>query len=173
MGDFMRRFLLFISLFIVLVGCKKGDSDSGSEATATPEKSIFSKWTVDNGNYHDFTGGEFDVNRTVFVYLPITQIWIDALNGSGRDTTGLVAGTPYVCELTIYFLGDESSGNISTNHNDIDTPEHNACLEWDSNCVIGACNYPADHLYTKSNNTLVIDYFGTADSNTYGLDYLE
>ena len=154
--------IILIVLFI-FVSCGKKSSSSSS-------KSVFSKWTSTSGSlYFDFTGGVFDQNETLFLYLPITQSWIDTLNTNSRDTTGLVAGDYYICEMTIYFIGSESSGQFATNHTDSNTPSHNACLEWDSACSIGTCNYNADHVFTKSGGTLSIDYFGTADSGLYGV----
>jgi hypothetical protein len=168
----MRK-LLLVALCLTLFSCKGGGGGGSSSSEDKVEtKSLFSKWEVGALQWN-FTNGQFETNQTMYVELPTTQGWIDALDSAGRDTTGLVAGTNHICELTIYFLGDENSGNIATDHDDIDTPAHNACLEWDNNCVIGVCNYAADHLYTKTGNTLVIDYFGTADSGSYGVDYLE
>ena len=166
--------LLLITLILSLLGCKGeggGGGDSGGGGS-TPSKSLFSSWSTGNFTLN-FTGGQFDTLQTMYLYLPVSQEWIDALNANSRDTTGLVAGQMYVCEMQVYFLGDESSGNIAVNHDDINEPAHNACLEWDNNCVTGVCSYSGDHLYTKTGNTLVIDYFGTADSGAYGVDYLE
>jgi hypothetical protein len=154
--------IILVVLFI-FVSCGKKSSSSSS-------KSFFSKWTSTRSSvYFDFTGGVFEKDETLYLNLPITQDWIDTLDATSRDTTGLVAGDYYICEMTIYFIGNEKSGQFTTNHTDSNTPAHNACLEWDSNCSIGTCNYNADHLFTKSGSTLSIDYFGTADSGLYGV----
>jgi hypothetical protein len=154
---------LSLLLVFVLVSCGKKSSSS------TPSKPLFSKWNSTKSSlYIDLTGGEFDTDNTLFLYLPTTQNWIDTLNAANRDTTGLISGGYALCEMSIYFVGNEKSGNFATNHSDVDEPAHNACLEWDSNCSIGTCNYDADHTYTKVNNILKIDYFGSADNGDYG-----
>ena len=159
-------FLLFSLVLFVSCGKKSGSSSSS--------KQLFSKWQSSTGtSYLDFTGGQFDVNSTLFLYVPITQSWINDLNAGNRDTTGLVAGGYTLCEMSIYFVGTNKSGNVSTNHDDVDEPAHNACMEWDSNCSIGTCNYNGDHLYTNDGKTLKIDYFGTADSAIYGTGTLK
>jgi hypothetical protein len=157
-----------------LVSCgKSGSGSASSGATMTP-KNFFSKWThKPTGFSLDFSSGSFYSIQTFYTYLPITQEWIDALNSAGRNTTGLVAGTKYICELDIYFVGTQSSGSFATNHDDINTPAHNACLEWDSNCVIGVCNASGDHTFTKTDNKLTVDYFGSSDYGLYGVDTLE
>lgn len=168
------RFITFTLLLISLISCGKSGGGSASSGASSTSKSLFSKWThKPTGFYLDFSNGDFYQNQAFYTYLPITQGWITALNNAGRNTTGLVAGTFYLCELDIYFVGTESSGSFATNHDDVDTPAHNACLEWDSNCLIGVCNSNSDHLYTKSGNKLTIDYFGSADSGLYGVDVLE
>lgn len=159
----MKNILITLLTFL-LASCGGGGGGGGSQEI---KKSLFSKWESES-MYLDFSNGEFNTNKTIYLYLPITSFWITALNNAGRDTTGMIAGTYYLCEMEIYFTGDESSGNIATNHDDIDTPAHNACLEWDNNCSLGVCNFSSDHLYTIEDNVLKIDYFGTADSNTYG-----
>jgi len=169
----MKKLLGTLLMLSMLAACTGGGGGSDSdEADSKTSKSLWSKWEMDVLQWN-FTGGQFYTNMTTYVYLPITQTWINVLNNAGRDTTGLVAGTYYTCELTIYFIGTEESGQFSTNHVDIDEPAHNACLEWDSNCSIGVCNFANDHKFTKSGNTLVIDYFGTSDNGRYGVDYME
>ena len=85
----------------------------------------------------------------------------------------MVAGQVNTCTYSLYAVGSDTSGNIALDHADSDTPANNACLEYDSNCAVGNCNWNADHLYTITNNVLAIDYFGTADSGAYGVSYLE
>lgn len=168
------HFILILALSLLTLSCGKGGGASTSSGASTTSKSLFSKWThKPTGFYLDFTNGDFYQNQAFYTYLPITQGWINALNNAGRNTSGLVAGTKYLCELDIYFVGTQSSGNFATNHDDINTPAHNACLEWDSNCQIGVCNSNGDHLYTKSGNKLTINYFGSADGGLYGIDVLE
>ena len=165
--------LILISLLVLNLSCKSGGGGKGeANSDSAVFKSLFSEWTVGNF-YLDFSNGSFNQNHTMYLYMPNTQEWINALNMAGRDTTGLVAGVPRICEITIYFVGNESQGVFSTNHPNIDTPHNNACLEWDSNCVSGVCNYAGDHVYTKTGDVLVIDYFGSVDNGMYGVDYLE
>lgn len=160
---------LLIALLFTMFGCGK-DDDAGGEAGAA--KGFLSLWTNSETSVFvlDFRTGSFNQNQTLYLSLPITQGWIDDLNAAGRDTTGLVAEDIYYCEMTMYILGDDSSGQFATNHDDVDTPAHNACLEWDSNCVIGSCNYDGDHLYEIVGDILYIDWFGIADGDYYGSD---
>ena len=172
----MKKIVACTLILATLMSCKgKSGGDSGGSSESTPsKKSLFAKWeTSDKSFAWDFSGGQFDTLLTFYVNLPISQNWIDALNSAGRDTTGLVAGQIYYCELEIYFTGTEDSGAFATDHDDIDTPAHNACLEWDSNCYTGVCNFSADHTYTRSGDKMVFDYFGSADSGSYGVDTLE
>lgn len=161
----------FFLCFIIVITSSCNGGGGGGGRSSSDSKSLWSKWTVTNGTlYMNFTNGDFDTNQDFYLYLPLTQVWLDALNTQGRDTTGLVAGTYYLCGFAVYLIGDENSGSFATNHDDIDEPAHNACLEWDSNCTIGSCNFAADHTYTKSGDSLTIDYFGAADGGLYGVD---
>ena len=174
----MRVLLIFLLLgFMSCVEVKEQEATPpASDEAATPSgvlttKSLFSVWELNNF-YLDFTGVDFYTVQTKSLRMPITQEWIDALNIEGRDTTGLVANDVYVCEMEVYFAGDEESGQITVNHDDTDTPDNNACLEWDNSCFTGKCNFDSEHLYLKKDGILQIDYFMGADNGAYGVDYL-
>ena len=137
-----------------------------------PSKTILDRWdSIYSSFYLDFSSLSFFTNETIYVTLPVSQDWIDYLDYVGRDTTGLYAGATYFCELDIYigyYNSNGTYGAFATNHDDIDTPEHNACMEWDSNCAIDGCNFSADHVYIITDDDyLYINWFGDVDTE-YG-----
>ena len=163
------KVLLFIPIFFLMLNCGSAGGGGGSSSSTAP-KTIFNRWTSTSMSLViDLTGGQFNTQLILSTSVPINQSWINALNAAGRSTSGLVAGQIFNCTFDFYIVGNETAGSISLNHDNIDTPEHNACLEWDSNCIIGACNIPADHLYSIQNDILTIRYFGGSTAYIAGV----
>lgn len=165
----------FLFLFLFLVSCGGGGGggeDATTDATVTPSKAFFSSW-VGTDLSLNMTGFEFANPISItLTNTTLLQIWIDELNTRGRDTTGLVAGAKFDCGYTFTIEGTEDSGVFIIDHNDADTPANNACTQWDTDCTQGVCNFSTDHAYTRTDNVLTIDYFGDADSGTYGSSIL-
>jgi len=130
------------------------------------QKQLWSTWTS-NGAILNLQNGGFNKEIIVQTELPISNFWIAALILGGRDWTGLTEGDYFACELIVVVKGDNSSGTITVNHDNIDTPAHNACLEWDNDCSDGVCNINYDHVYFINNNILTIDFFGSKDEGYY------
>lgn len=140
------------------------------------EKNIFSNWVkvLDSSVGVNLSSLSDNVPGSVTIKSEISQDWIDYLNTNSRDTTGLVAGDTFDCNVTINVndLGSiyydlDNIGYVTINAPNVDTPTGNACLEQDNDCDDGACNYDSDHIYYRLGTNLYVDYFGSADSDEY------
>ncbi len=173
-----REFLFIaISLFtLFLFGCgSKSDSAATASAvetaatdTSAVKKGLFSKWTPREGAIQlDLTAGKFSEVITLTVTgMPLSAGHLANLISAGRNTTGLTAGMTNSCTYNFIARGDDTSGTIDLDTlSDADTPNINACLEFDSFCkssVGNLCNFQTSHTYTIEANVLTLDFFGSA-----------
>jgi hypothetical protein len=153
-------------------------NNSGNTHSLYPfkKKSIFDYWSkkADSTYLADFRNKQNNVSFSTTLKTQLSQDWINALNGAGRDTSGLSAGQIFNCtvDVSVSSLGGvfgsiDEIGYIKVNSPNIDTPAYNACLEQDNSSAVSGYNFDEDHLYYIFGEKLYINYFTNSDSGSY------
>ncbi len=117
--------LLFLSL--IFVSCGK-DGDNGDDAQNQEEKSIFSKWTRDDGFFLDFTGERFNAPFGMTVFIS---------DGS-------------TCNCRLVISGTESLGAVK-----VSSCSYTGGGSGDPGCAVLLENNTVPYTYTKENSTLL------------------
>lgn len=187
------RNLILLTL-ILLVSCNGGggggasavsdstSSNDTSEESNSPTKGFWNTWMSTASNYYlNLQNGEWNTVYTKDFDVILQQQFITALSNAGRNVTGLVANDVYRCTYSFFASRDIFSPYNGTVRMEFlggtDTPDDNACLQWDNTCDSGnLCNFNGEHEWSiklvegrvGGENVMTIDYFGDTDGDVYG-----